>query len=90
MIACLGENALKEMAVFRQRLMLQEPLLVSGTDARNAQVEKLAVVFNLLAELLNLVEPGLEPGINLLLLGPEPEIVPLVPVSAVRRRFQVS
>ena len=63
--------------------MLEEALLVLGLDPRDAEMKELAVVLELLAELLDLVEGRLELRVVLVLLRPEPEIIPLVAVGAV-------
>ena len=82
-IARLGKDPLQKMAVFGKTLVIEESFLQFGFDPGDAEVKELALVFELFAELFDLVEPGLQFRIVLVLLGPEPEIIPFIAVGAI-------
>jgi hypothetical protein len=67
----------------RFRIFSSGSLRWNRLDPGDAQVKELAVVLDLLAECLDLVELRLELRVVLVLLGPEPEIISLVAVRAI-------
>lgn len=81
-VAGLRENPLQKMAIAGKFRMVKEALLVFDLDARDAQIKELAVILDLLAECFDRIEPGLQLGIVLVLLRPEPEVEPFVAVRA--------
>ena len=83
MIAGLGKDTLQKMAVVCQERGCEELLLKLRFDPGDPEVKELALVFELFAELVDLVEPGLQLRIVLVLLGLEPEVIPFIAVCAV-------
>ena len=71
------------MPVFPKALVFQERGLQGFRDLRYPQMKKLDIIFKFAAELLNLVESGLEFGIVAINLGAKPEIISGIAVSSI-------
>ena len=83
MIAGLGKDPLQKMAVVYEVRGCEELLLKLRFDPGDPEVKELALVFQFFAELIDLVEPGLQLRIVLVLLGPEPKVIPFIAVGAI-------
>ncbi|HEX9021284.1 MAG TPA: hypothetical protein VF903_08495 [Nitrospirota bacterium] len=81
-IARFREQPFQKMPVCSKGVMRKKMFLDVGRDPADPQMKELDVVLDLFAELLDLVKPGLELRIVLVLLTAEPEIVPFIAVAA--------